>query len=274
MCFFALYGFCFIRIFLNVSTPRFTAQKAGEFQKHYHSKGKHLNIWRLPVCGDSRTLFPPPHRALDLAILDFFLNILPAVVEFFAFGQGEFTFGDSFFKVELCRDKGEAAFFHLANQTLDLVLVEEELSGTQGFVVELIGGGIVRNMGVEKDKLVATMHDMAVVDIGMAFTQGFNFAPDKHETGLELFQDFITKSGLAVGADNFLRRWFLAHSGLRRLPSTKTAAISRGVTWETSHEGSSVALISLGTRIAIRSASLPTSSEPIFLSNPKAQAPS
>ena len=150
-------------------------------------------------------------RALDVALVGFFPEILPLVVVVFAGGERERELRAAVLEVDLERHERPALFARLAEELHDLRLVQQEFSAAQGIVVELVALVVGAHMHVLEIDLAVLDEGEAVLEIRLACAQGFHLRADELDARLVGLVDEVVIARLAVLADDLDGDVVLAH---------------------------------------------------------------
>lgn len=109
--------------------------------------------------------------AFHVSFLVALSNRFPLIVFSFSLSQSQGHFRLSRFEVNLKRNQGLAFLFDLAGQSLDFVLVQEELSRTDGVVIPVGGKRVGAYMHVIQKDFTASDIGMAVLEVGPSKSQ-------------------------------------------------------------------------------------------------------
>src|SRR5438445_179910 len=119
---------------------------------------------------------PPSNRRVHLASRLALFDHLPLVVALAPARDTELDLGPAVFDVDPQRDERVALLRHCPDELADLVLVQQELSGTQGIVI------VVRRVGPWRDMHVAQPH-LAVLDPRVPIAQAGVTGPQRFDLG-------------------------------------------------------------------------------------------
>jgi len=160
-------------------------------------------------------------ESIHFSRLFFLFQTLSLVIELLAASQSQLDLGPSLLKVDLQRNQGEASFLRLAENSLDFVAMQKQLSNPFGLVI--VVGSMRVGTDMQSIEIDLSFFDsgVAIFEIGPAFPQGLHFGPKKHHTGLQGLHDLIIMIGLLVLADQagtLICVFLLSHGTLRRPP--------------------------------------------------------
>ena len=150
---------------------------------------------------------------LDIALHVTVPDIVPFVKGFFSFTDTKLNLDDAVFEVNIERYQRKTLFLNLADESLDLVPMKEQLLGSVGVMIENRRVCILGNMtALEPD---FSIHDIRkCIRIGnIARTDGFYLSPLEHDTALDRFFNGIVEMRLAILRD-YLDGCTGAHLGL------------------------------------------------------------
>ena len=143
------------------------------------------------------------HCSFGLGICFSPLDVLPFIVKFLAFCETKLDFDFPALEVDAKRDKGQSFDGGLTPESLDLLFVEEELTGTEGVVVEDAGGLIGADVEVVEEDLHVLDSGEAIAEVTLAEAEGLDFRSEESDARLDLFKDDVVPQRLAVGYDCF-----------------------------------------------------------------------
>ena len=130
-----------------------------------------------------------------------FPQFVPLVVELFPLGERDLALDPAFLEIEFGGDEREPLLPHLPQQPLDLVVMEQELTGAKRRVIELTGRGIQRDVAVDQSQLAVVVDDIGVPEIDLPIAQRLDLAPHQRHSRLVLFQKEIPERRLLVRGD-------------------------------------------------------------------------
>ncbi len=159
------------------------------------------------------------------------------VVELLALGEAELNFSPAVFEVHLEGHEGEASLAQLDSDTSELLLVQQELSFAQGFVVVVAGVGVGRDVAVEQKEFAAADLAVRIPEVGAPLAERLDLATSEDEARLEAIFDEIVSERLAVTCHDLMiwigvlvsALWLLAHDDLMLAGSSALVTCAFGV---------------------------------------------
>ena len=147
-----------------------------------------------------------PYFALGLALLDRL-----ALVELpLAAGDGDEHLRDAVLPVERERDEREPAFGHLADDSVYLAPVQEQLARAERLVVEDVRLRVGLDVHAYEPQLAGARAGVRLGDAHVAVAQRLHLGAEQADAGLELLEDLVLETRLAIGRDDVLfGRFFL-----------------------------------------------------------------
>jgi hypothetical protein len=134
----------------------------------------------------------------------FFAPYFPSVVVLLtALGQTEHDFGDAASKVNLQWYDGKSPLSNLDAKAVYDVFVKEQLSRSQGGVIEMAGLVICCDVGTGEKKLTVLKSSVAVDQIRFSLTERFYFRADEHQAGLHGAFDPVVPMRATISAYDF-----------------------------------------------------------------------
>ena len=155
-------------------------------------------------------LLPFFHGPLHFAAGFARLNGLPAIVHLFPFGQPEFDLRKaSFGEIDTEGDERQSLLLRLAEKLIDLLAVEEQLPGAEGFVIHDVAVAVGTDVAMVEKDLPFSHAGVTVLQIHTPISQGLDLRTLEHDTRLELLFYEIVVVGLAISDDGFFETVFL-----------------------------------------------------------------
>jgi hypothetical protein len=142
-------------------------------------------------------------QALHLSFFIPAAHGFPFIVFFLAFGQTEFHLNVVVPKIELQGYESKAFLFGFADEAFDFPPVQEEFAGAGRVVGLLEGEGVGADMGIVKKNLAFLNTGKAVVNVGFAQADGFNFGAGEDDARFNNFIDKVIEVGFAILTDDF-----------------------------------------------------------------------
>jgi hypothetical protein len=137
------------------------------------------------------------------------LDGFPTIVEFLPLGQAELDLGmTAWGKIDAQGNQGQALLLGLAEQFIDLLLVQQQLTHTNRIMVHDVAVTIGTDVAMVQKHLSALHGCVAILQIGPSVAQRFHFGPLQDDPGFEFFLDEILVIRFAVRNDDFLALFF------------------------------------------------------------------
>jgi hypothetical protein len=116
----------------------------------------------------------------------------------FALGEGYFALDAAVAEIKLHRDERVALLGRQSFKFLDLSFVQQELSGSQGLVVHGVAVGERADVGVEEETLTVLEEAVRVLEVGLAFADGFDLGAAQGDAALKAVGEEVVEAGRAV----------------------------------------------------------------------------
>jgi hypothetical protein len=139
--------------------------------------------------------------------------VLAAVPGLLTLRQRNFALCDAVAKVYPQWNNGQTFGLCTAGQLMNFVLVQQEFTGAQGFMVPRAAGHVLSYVGVHQPRAAGFEIDVGVANIRLSFAKSFHFGAVKDQPGFIPLQQMIIVGGGAILRDDLL----LAFFGLFRL---------------------------------------------------------
>ena len=120
---------------------------------------------------------------------------------FFPLGQTDGEFDSPFAEVQVDRHQGKARAFHLADQTIDFRLVQQQFAGAHRIGFNMAGGGNQRrDMSAEQEYFAILDHYIGFANLRPTGTDGLDFPTFKYQSRLvTIFNEVIVEGFFVVG---------------------------------------------------------------------------
>src|ERR1039457_2094021 len=138
------------------------------------------------VC--SSTLPAPSDRLTRFFVCrltPFCLALVPVLL---AFRQSQLHLHPTIAEVELGRNQRQSLLLRLADEFMQLILVHQQLPGTQGFMVEDVAVFIRADVRVDQPKFAILHQSVGVLEVSSPGAHRFHFGSAQGDAGFELLQ--------------------------------------------------------------------------------------
>jgi hypothetical protein len=120
------------------------------------------------------------------------------VVLLLALGEGELAFDAAVAEVEADGDEGEALLAGGGFELAELLLVDEEFAGAEGFVVHGVAMREGADVSVEEEEFAVFQNAVGVFEVGFAFSDGFDFGAAEGDAGFVFVGEEVVEAGGAI----------------------------------------------------------------------------
>src|ERR671921_2280870 len=141
------------------------------------------------------------HGAFDLAVCRLFGDLTPLVVLTLAACDGDLQLYDAVLGVELEGDEGLPLLLALADEAVDLFLVQEQLAVSGGKLPFLPGVRVRRDMRPDQEDFAFSDASVALLEVGPTFPDGLRLGSRQLDAGLVGLFDVEVVEGLLVARE-------------------------------------------------------------------------